>query len=288
MITSSSNSQVKHVIQLNTKAKLRHEENLFVAEGMKLFQEAPAELLEKVFVSETFEREHRTMLEGIPCEVVEDGLFSRMCDTRTPQGILSLVRMPFWSWEQVVGGRNPLLLVLEDLQDPGNVGTILRTAEGAGVTGVIFSRKCADLFHPKTIRSTMGSVYRVPAYFAEDLSETVEKLRRERNTHLCGPPGGKALLRGGRLPGRQRVSHRKRGKRSQQETVGESGLSSSDSHGGEGGVFERGRGRRDSYVYGPRPEAFLILNTRRQPYYIEDEKIVLKYFNRLRGYFFIS
>lgn len=191
MITSSSNSQVKHVIQLNTKAKLRHEENLFVAEGMKLFQEAPAELLEKVFVSETFEREHRTMLEGIPCEVVEDGLFSRMCDTRTPQGILSLVRMPFWSWEQVVGGRNPLLLVLEDLQDPGNVGTILRTAEGAGVTGVIFSRKCADLFHPKTIRSTMGSVYRVPAYFAEDLSETVEKLRGRGIRTCAAHLGGK-------------------------------------------------------------------------------------------------
>lgn len=190
MITSSSNSQIKHVIQLNTKGKLRREEGLFTAEGVKLFQEAPEELLEKVFVSESFEREHRELLGDTAYEVVEDGLFARMCDTRTPQGILSLVRRPSWTWEQAAGGENPLILVLEDLQDPGNLGTILRTAEGAGVTGVIFSRNCVDLYHPKTIRSTMGSVYRMPCYFAGDITEAADRLRscgiRTFAAHLQG------------------------------------------------------------------------------------------------------
>lgn len=184
MITSSSNSQIRHVIQLNTRGKLRREEKIFPAEGIKLFQEAPPELLEKVFVSETFEREHGALLEHTPYEVVEDSLFSRMCDTRTPQGILSLVHMPSWTWEQVTGGEAPLLLVLEDLQDPGNVGTILRTAEGAGVTGVLLSSRCVDLFHPKTIRSTMGSVYRVPALCVEDVGEAVRALR-QRGVRTC-------------------------------------------------------------------------------------------------------
>lgn len=107
-----------------------------------------------------------------------------------PQGILSLVRMPSWTWEQVTGGSNPLILVLEDLQDPGNVGTILRTAEGAGVTGVLLSRNCVDLFHPKTIRSTMGSVYRMPCCFPEDILEAADRLRQQGirtfAAHLAG------------------------------------------------------------------------------------------------------
>ena len=145
-----------------------------------------------MFVSESFEREHRDFLSrtGRSWEVVEDGVFSRMCDTRTPQGILSLVRMPSWTWEQVTGGSKPLILVLEDLQDPGNVGTILRTAEGAGVTGALLSRNCVDLFHPKTIRSTMGSVYRMPCCFPEDILEAADRLRqhgiRTFAAHLAG------------------------------------------------------------------------------------------------------
>ena len=74
--------------------------------------------------------------------------------------------------------KNPFLLILENLQDPGNLGTILRTAEGAGVTGVILSKGCVDLYNPKTIRSTMGSVYRVPTLYTEDLCQTVEVLKK--------------------------------------------------------------------------------------------------------------
>ncbi len=195
MITSMSNPQVKRVLQLNTKARARRDQGLFPAEGIKLFREAPEKLREQVFVSASFEQEKGDLVEGISHEIVEDRVFAHMCDTQTPQGILTLLRMPTYTREDLLGGEktsdgtkgetssrtlSPLLLVLEDLQDPGNVGTILRTAEGAGVTGLILSRNCVDLFHPKTIRSTMGSVFRMPFVFEENLLKVMEWLKEKK------------------------------------------------------------------------------------------------------------
>jgi tRNA G18 (ribose-2'-O)-methylase SpoU len=72
------------------------------------------------------------------------------------------------------------LLIVESIQDPGNLGTMLRTGEGAGITGIIMNRTTVDLFNPKTIRSTMGSIYRVPYYIADDLAETIGELKRQK------------------------------------------------------------------------------------------------------------
>ncbi|MEE1115040.1 MAG: RNA methyltransferase [Eubacterium sp.] len=190
MLTSSSNEQIRHIIQLNTKAKARREENCFVAEGIKLFRETPEELRRRVYVSESFEREHRDLLGSTAYETVEDRLFAKICDTQTPQGILTIASMPSYTREKLLGSGTPLVMVLEDLQDPGNVGTILRTAEGAGVTGVFLSSRTADIFQPKVIRSTMGSVYRVPFRREENLSEVVAWLKtkgvRTYAAHLQG------------------------------------------------------------------------------------------------------
>ncbi len=181
MITSVSNQHVKQVVQLNTKGKARRELGLFTAEGLKLFREAPKEWIDSVYVTEAFAGEHGELLEGIHAETVDDKVFARMCDTRTPQGILTVIRIPSYKKEDLLGsGQPPLIMVLEDLQDPGNVGTILRTAEGAGVTGVILSRKTVDLFAPKTIRSTMGSIFRMPFVYEEDLSEALDWLKENQ------------------------------------------------------------------------------------------------------------
>ena len=75
---------------------------------------------------------------------------------------------------------HPLFLVLEDLQDPGNMGTIFRTAEGAGVDGIFMSANCVDIYNPKTIRSTMGSIYRVPFVIAPDLEEVFAWFKKQR------------------------------------------------------------------------------------------------------------
>ncbi|MDO4616016.1 MAG: RNA methyltransferase [Lachnospiraceae bacterium] len=178
MITSVSNSRVKQVVQLNTKSKARRESGLFTAEGLKLFREVPKQWVDSVYVTESFAKEHREMLRGIDAELVDDKVFAKMCDTKTPQGILTVIKIPSYRREDLLGnGKTPFLMVLEDLQDPGNAGTILRTAEGAGVTGVILSKKTVDLFAPKTIRSTMGSIFRMPFVVEENLSEALDWLK---------------------------------------------------------------------------------------------------------------
>ena len=88
-------------------------------------------------------------------------------------------RREHYTLEQVVGGEKPLVLVLENIQDPGNLGTILRTGEGAGVTGIVMSADTVDIYNPKTIRSTMGSVYRMPFCYAEDMDQVMRNLKQK-------------------------------------------------------------------------------------------------------------
>lgn len=195
MITSSSNSQVKNIMLLNRKAKERRAQGLFVAEGEKMYREAPLSWIQKVYLSESYQKMNETLRDGIEYETVEDRVFSSMCDTKTPQGVLTLLHMPFYQPEQVLEGEAPLLMVLEDLQDPGNVGTIIRTAEGAGVTGVILSQNSADLFNPKTIRSTMGSIYRMPFLITSNPVGFVMELKRRGITTYAAHLNGKNSYR---------------------------------------------------------------------------------------------
>ena len=179
MITSVNNGQVKNIIQLNQKTKARREQGLFVAEGRKMFGEAPADWIEKVYVSETLTSDPVLMeqVEKLPYDIVADSVFRQMSDTQTPQGILTVLRRPSYTLEDILGGKNPLVMVLEDLQDPGNAGTILRTGEGAGVSGVLLTRTCVDITNPKVIRSTMGSVYRMPFLYVESVVSLTQELK---------------------------------------------------------------------------------------------------------------
>lgn len=191
MITSTSNGRIKNLIQLQKKSKLRREQDVFLAEGLKMYQEAPRDRVLQTYVSETFYKRHRE-LRGEDVQVVADHVFEAVSDTKTPQGILCVVRQHHYSLEQVLAGRNPLLLVLENLQDPGNLGTILRTGEGAGVTGVIMSQDTADLYNPKTIRSTMGSIYRMPFCYVPALEPVMSRLRQLGITSYAAHLRGKA------------------------------------------------------------------------------------------------
>lgn len=200
MITSPSNPKVKELILLRDKPRARNKSGLFVAEGLKMFEEAPASNLQEVYLSrdlwEQLEKEERHLFiwkklrecikGGITVEQVAPEVFRKASDTRTPQGILFVGRQLSYSLEELIkaarerqraGGRPPLFLLLEDIQDPGNLGTIFRTAEAAGADGVIMSSRTADIYNPKTIRSTMGAVYRVPFFYTEDLSSIIKVLQ---------------------------------------------------------------------------------------------------------------
>ncbi|MBE5852534.1 MAG: 23S rRNA (guanosine(2251)-2'-O)-methyltransferase RlmB [Lachnospiraceae bacterium] len=189
MITSASNGRIKEIVNLIQKAKARRERKVFIIEGIRLFLEVPRELFEEIYVSEAFleKPENKALLEGLKYETVKEDVFRKISDTKTPQGILAVVKQPQYSLEQMLlrsvtgnpdeNAKQPLLVVLEDIQDPGNLGTIMRTAEGAGVTGVIMTRETVDIYNPKTIRSTMGSIFRVPFLYVDDLHETLACLK---------------------------------------------------------------------------------------------------------------
>ena len=193
MINSTSNKQVRRVAELVKKARARRKEDLYVVEGIRMCRELSPDKVEGLYVSESFlkESEHKEVLEGFSWELVSDQVMGVMADTKTPQGILALVRQKHYRLEEILdAGENPLIMVLETLQDPGNLGTILRAGEGAGITALVMDESTADIYNPKVIRSTMGSIYRVPFVYVEDLSKAClamkEKGIRLFAAHLDG------------------------------------------------------------------------------------------------------
>ena len=185
MIKSTGNARVREVSALVKKAKARREQRLFIVEGPKMFAELPKEKQREVYVSDVFLRQHKdaeALLSGCRYETVSDDVMKYMSDTQTPQGVLAVAEQFSYTLGDVVenGADRPAhLIVLETLQDPGNLGTILRAGEGAGVTGILMDAHTADIYNPKVIRSTMGSVLRVPFVYTDDLPAALNKLKKQ-------------------------------------------------------------------------------------------------------------
>lgn len=183
MITSTANRQVKYVNALQKKSRLRREEGLFVAEGLRMCGEIPPERIHTLYISESFRRSPHwgKLTERVgQVEVVTDTVFEALSDTRTPQGVLALVRQSHYTLGQVTEKKKdvpPHLMVLEQIQDPGNLGTILRAGEGAGVTGILMDEGTVDIYSPKVVRSTMGSLLRVPFVRVENLGQALDELK---------------------------------------------------------------------------------------------------------------
>lgn len=202
MITSLANGRIKRLILLQEKSHARKKEGLFVAEGIKMFDEAPPSALREVYCEEGLWRRmqkeecystvrakiHGCMAQGVFVEQVSEAVLRHISDTQTPQGMVFVVEQFSYSLDKIVKEAVrkreekrglPLFLILEDIQDPGNLGTMLRTGEGAGVDGMIMSRGTVDIYNPKTVRSTMGSLYRVPFFYVEELKGAVRLLQQE-------------------------------------------------------------------------------------------------------------
>lgn len=182
MITSSSNQQIKRMKRLMKSSRERSRQGMFMVEGIRMFRETPAEAVEGVYATEKFVSENPDIFEKTTYELVEERIMKEISDTQTPQGILAVVRQPHYTLDRILSDSHnapngkPCLVILEKLQDPGNLGTILRTAEGAGVTGVLISRDSVDVFNPKVIRSTMGAVFRIPFLYFDDISSIMSLL----------------------------------------------------------------------------------------------------------------
>ena len=217
IISSKDNKKIKYIRSLMEKGSIRKKDKAFVVEGIKLTDEALeyGKVLEVVCSERLYDEINSSDLSGnrllaendknitnyVKKEssllVVSDTVFKSVSETKTPQGILAVVEMPDYGLldkgflEQAYTKNGKIkLLVLEDTADPGNLGTIMRTAEAAGVTGVIMGKGTVDIFNPKVVRSTMGSIFRLPFVYVEDLKETIKELKEQRisfyATHLKG------------------------------------------------------------------------------------------------------
>ena len=176
MITSSSNPQMKQAAAMLKKAKARNDADAYIVEGIRMVREIPKAQLLRVYASESFLKEHTEMVSAAEC--VSDKVFKEISDTKTPQGIMAVVRQEHYTLEKMMRmDKNPLFLMLESIQDPGNLGTMLRMAEGAGATGIIMNRSTVDIYNPKVVRSTLGSVFRVPFVYVDDMTEAAKQLQ---------------------------------------------------------------------------------------------------------------
>ena len=160
-ITSRQNPLAVQIRKLNTSRAARRKSGEFPGEGPKLLAEALRSGIELTTVVR-LEDQSYALPEGTREVVVPRDLLNSLCDTKTPQGVLFLCRLPVLEAPDVLPGSR--YLVLDGVQDPGNVGTIWRTADALGADGLLLVNGCADPYSPKTVRSTMGACFRLPVY----------------------------------------------------------------------------------------------------------------------------
>ncbi len=191
-IESRSNETVKRVRSLSSR-KGRLEYGVHLIEGNKLLQEAVSAgmTLCEAFVEEG----HEHLAEGLPEDVtryiVTRPVMEALCDTSTPQHICATVKTPSMELPQCYP--SGMLVALDTVQDPGNLGTILRTADAMGAAGVLLSEGCADPYSPKSVRAAMGSTYHIPLWQG-NLKEALQTLHHDGYFCICGHLQGQEVL----------------------------------------------------------------------------------------------
>lgn len=178
---------------MQASSRARREEGVFVCEGVRVISEIAESDLISVFASESFYNKNRDEAETLFArareggQITSDRVFEKMSDTKSPQGILALAKISAHDLPDVLTEKEMVLqdgtvlekgirlLILEHLQNPGNLGSFLRSGEAAGMTGVILSRDSVDLYNPKVIRASMGSFLRIPCVYVDDLEGVLAK-----------------------------------------------------------------------------------------------------------------
>lgn len=182
LIESNQNKTVKYIMSLQSK-KGRELEKKFVVEGEKFVSEVP-ENWEICFyaVSESYAARNdvKKLKDRAPVYTVRDSVFRTVSDTVHPQGILAVCGQKSYTLEMLLNNENAFLIVLEETNDPGNLGTIIRTADAAGADGVILSKGSADVYNPKVLRASAGSAFHIPFVCNAELSRTLPVLKEKK------------------------------------------------------------------------------------------------------------
>jgi TrmH family RNA methyltransferase len=182
-ISSGKNQVIKEIRLLGEKRE-RDKKALFFVEGIKFVIDGLISGwdVERMIVSESFKasadfnRIDELCGENTPVYLVPDKLFDSISDTSTPQGVLAVFRQKRYERTDILKG-NRLIVILDSVQDPGNMGTIIRTADAASFSGVICLKGCVDVYNPKVIRSTAGSIFQIPVVRNAEAGETANYLK---------------------------------------------------------------------------------------------------------------
>jgi len=196
IITSSQNKYIKQLKSLHSK-KYRDHLGQYIIEGFKMVEEAleyhkPFYLL---LLSEAASKsiEGDTLIfkceeANIPIYIGSEKVFTEVSEMETPQGILAVIYKGEQKIEEVIDNEGFNIVILDSVRDPGNVGTIIRTADACGMNAVVLSKGCVDLYNSKTIRSTMGSMFHIPVFTEVDIIQFIEKLKAINATVLGADP----------------------------------------------------------------------------------------------------
>lgn len=185
-ITSSKNQIIKEVKCLY-KRKDRWKEQLFIIEGIKIIEEALLNniTLKYIFITDKLQTtpEGSSFYEKIQYNKnvvhITEGIFKEISDTENPQGIIGVAKFHTSKLEDLINKDNPALIFLDALQDPGNLGTIIRTCDAFNLDGIILGEGSVDPYNPKVVRATMGSIFRVPLLVSNNSLETLSKLQSD-------------------------------------------------------------------------------------------------------------
>ena len=184
-ITSKDNEFIKHVRKLKDK-KYRDESNEYMIEGIKLVAEAIQEnapikqiiLCDDCEKNEAIPKDLMYEIAKYECIYVTEKIFKYLSEVQTPQGILVIIEKD--NKNQEIDYTQDIIVALDDVQDPGNLGTILRTVDSIGLTQILVSKGTADSYNPKVVRSTMGAIFRVKIIECEDLEQTLKEVKRHK------------------------------------------------------------------------------------------------------------
>ena len=185
VISSKDNEQIKYIKKLKDK-KFRDETNEYIVEGIKLVREAIEEAVniktivvcEDCEYTESFEQSLLYEIAKYNCIYVTKKLFLSITDVINPQGILAVVEKG--DSIDKIDYKEDIILALDGIQDPGNLGTILRTVDSVNLKQIIISSKTADPYNPKVVRSTMGAIFRVNIIRSENLQETIKEIQKNK------------------------------------------------------------------------------------------------------------
>lgn len=181
-ITSKENSIIKHIIKLKEK-KYRNEYQEFIVEGAKIVEEAINEnakvnkivICEDAIKSELFQKHLKEKIKNFDCIEVPINIFKLISDVEKPQGILAIINKK----ENLnINYSDDIIIALDDIQDPGNLGTIIRTVDSCNLKQILVSKGTVDAFNPKVLRSTMGAIFRVNIIECENLKETLQEVKK--------------------------------------------------------------------------------------------------------------